>query len=70
MLTEFNVKPVDLQDNKVSIWSIGNHKNSGLEDGFEGDPQILCEHKHGGDVLDLQVRNPKASNDGIIGVDV
>lgn len=54
----------------MSIWSIGNHNNSGLEDGFEGDPQILCEHKHAGDVLDLQVRNPKASNDGIIGVDV
>uniref|UniRef100_A0A3P9JJ22 Nucleoporin 43 n=1 Tax=Oryzias latipes TaxID=8090 RepID=A0A3P9JJ22_ORYLA len=44
----------DNEDNKVSIWSIGNHNNSGLEDGFEGDPQILCEHKHGGDVLDLQ----------------
>lgn len=26
-----------------------------MEDGFEGDPQLLCEHKHDGDVLDLQV---------------
>lgn len=27
-----------------------------MDDGFEGDPQLLCEHKHDGDVLDLQVR--------------
>lgn len=26
-----------------------------MEDGFEGDPQLLCEYKHDGDVLDLQV---------------
>uniref|UniRef100_A0A3B3DY37 Nucleoporin 43 n=1 Tax=Oryzias melastigma TaxID=30732 RepID=A0A3B3DY37_ORYME len=44
----------DNEDNKISIWSTGNQNNSGLEDGFEGDPQILCEHKHDGDVLDLQ----------------
>lgn len=28
-----------------------------MDDGFEGDPQLLCEHKHDGDVLDLQVRH-------------
>ncbi|KAG8011387.1 Nucleoporin Nup43 [Nibea albiflora] len=43
-----------LVDNKISFWSIGNAAASGLEDGFEGDPQLLCEHKHDGDVLDLQ----------------
>lgn len=44
-----------LQNNKISIWSIGNNGSSGTDDGFEGDPQLLCEHKHDGDVLDLQV---------------
>ncbi|TMS12370.1 Nucleoporin Nup43 [Larimichthys crocea] len=44
----------DNEDNKISFWSIGNNGSSGLEDGFEGDPQLLCEHKHDGDVLDLQ----------------
>lgn len=44
-----------LQDNTISFWSIGNQGVSGVEDGFEGDPQLLCEHRHDGDVLDLQV---------------
>ncbi|KAM7367638.1 hypothetical protein PAMP_013923 [Pampus punctatissimus] len=44
----------DNEDNKISFWSIENHGVSGIEDGFEGDPQLLCEHKHDGDVLDLQ----------------
>uniref|UniRef100_A0A3Q3KKC4 Uncharacterized protein n=1 Tax=Monopterus albus TaxID=43700 RepID=A0A3Q3KKC4_MONAL len=44
----------DNEDNKISFWSIGNYEVSDIEDGFEGDPQLLCEHKHEGDVLDLQ----------------
>uniref|UniRef100_M3ZVP8 Nucleoporin 43 n=1 Tax=Xiphophorus maculatus TaxID=8083 RepID=M3ZVP8_XIPMA len=44
----------DNEENKVSVWSIGNLGSSGLEDGFEGDPQLICEQKHDGDVLDLQ----------------
>ncbi|XP_054910257.1 nucleoporin Nup43 [Poeciliopsis prolifica] len=44
----------DNEENKVSVWSIGNAGSSGLEDGFEGDPQLICEHKYDGDVLDLQ----------------
>ncbi|KAF0023803.1 hypothetical protein F2P81_024433 [Scophthalmus maximus] len=44
----------DNENNKISIWSIGNNGSSGTDDGFEGDPQLLCEHKHDGDVLDLQ----------------
>lgn len=27
-----------------------------MDDGYDEDPQLLCEHKHDGDVLDLQVR--------------
>lgn len=45
------------QDNRISIWSIGSNGSTGMEDGFEGDPQLLCEHKHDGDVLDLQVNH-------------
>ncbi|XP_066555221.1 nucleoporin Nup43 [Amia ocellicauda] len=44
----------DNEDNKVSIWSVGEHGVSSMEDEFEGDPQLLCEFKHDGDVLDLQ----------------
>lgn len=46
-----------LQDNRIMIWSIGDHGVSDMDDGFEGDPQLLCEHKHDGDVMDLQVRH-------------
>lgn len=51
-----------MQVNKISFWSIGNHGSSDMDDGFEGDPQLLCEHKHDGDVLDLQVRHRRESN--------
>lgn len=44
----------DNEDNKISIWSIGNNGGTGLEDGYEGDPQLLCENRHNGDVMDLQ----------------
>lgn len=43
------------QDNKISFWSIGSHEAAN-EDEFDGDPQLLCDQKHNGDVLDLQVR--------------
>ncbi|XP_041951029.1 nucleoporin Nup43 [Alosa pseudoharengus] len=44
----------DNEDNKVSLWTIGDHGVASMEDEFEGDPQLLCEIKHEGDVLDLQ----------------
>nr|XP_057912868.1 nucleoporin Nup43 [Doryrhamphus excisus] len=43
----------DNEDNTVCLWSIGHNGSSSLEDGFDGDPELLCEHKHEGDVLDL-----------------
>lgn len=39
----------------MSLWTIGDHGVASMEDEFEGDPQLLCEIKHEGDVLDLQV---------------
>lgn len=60
----------DNEENKVSIWSIGDQVFSGMEDEFEGDPQLLCECKHGGDVLDLdfldQDRIVTASSTGAV----
>lgn len=55
----FTLVSVFLQENKVSVWSIGDQGRSDLEDGFEGDPQLLCEYNHDGDVLDLQVKREK-----------
>uniref|UniRef100_W5NK62 Nucleoporin 43 n=1 Tax=Lepisosteus oculatus TaxID=7918 RepID=W5NK62_LEPOC len=48
--------PPDFQamDNKVSIWSVGELSVTSMEDEFEGDPQLLCDYRHGGDVMDLQ----------------
>ncbi|XP_033846356.1 nucleoporin Nup43 [Periophthalmus magnuspinnatus] len=44
----------DNEDNKISIWSIGSNGVPAMEDEFEGDPQLVCELRHDGDVLDLQ----------------
>nr|XP_015209245.1 PREDICTED: nucleoporin Nup43 [Lepisosteus oculatus] len=44
----------DNEDNKVSIWSVGELSVTSMEDEFEGDPQLLCDYRHGGDVMDLQ----------------
>ncbi|KAL0967357.1 hypothetical protein UPYG_G00251220 [Umbra pygmaea] len=44
----------DNEDNRISIWSIGENGVSSMDDEFEGDPQLVCEHKHNGDVMDLQ----------------
>ncbi|CAL9691811.1 unnamed protein product [Knipowitschia caucasica] len=49
----------DNEDNKVSIWTIGSNGVSDMDDGFEGDPQLLCEIRHDGDVLDLQFLDPE-----------
>uniref|UniRef100_H3DP76 Nucleoporin 43 n=1 Tax=Tetraodon nigroviridis TaxID=99883 RepID=H3DP76_TETNG len=48
----------DNEENKVSFWSIGSHEASANEDRFEGDPQLLCDQRHNGDVLDLQFLDP------------
>ncbi|KAJ3606609.1 hypothetical protein NHX12_026130 [Muraenolepis orangiensis] len=60
----------DNEENKIAIWSIGDGVFPGMEDDFEGDPQLLCECKHGGDVLDLhfldQERIVTASSTGAV----
>uniref|UniRef100_A0A674C897 Nucleoporin 43 n=1 Tax=Salmo trutta TaxID=8032 RepID=A0A674C897_SALTR len=44
----------DNEDNSISIWSIGENGVSSMDNEFEGDPQLVCEYKHNGNVLDLQ----------------
>ena len=44
-----------LQENYVSLWSIGDLGNVDSDGGFEGEHQLLCDIKHHGDVMDLQV---------------
>ncbi|XP_006007599.1 nucleoporin Nup43 isoform X2 [Latimeria chalumnae] len=44
----------DNEENKVSLWTIGDYGSSGMEEDYEGDPQLLCEIVHVGDVMDLQ----------------
>ncbi|XP_038598077.1 nucleoporin Nup43 [Tachyglossus aculeatus] len=43
----------DNEENKVSLWAIGDLGNSG-PDSYEGDHQLLCDISHHGDVMDLQ----------------
>uniref|UniRef100_A0A286XH74 Uncharacterized protein n=1 Tax=Cavia porcellus TaxID=10141 RepID=A0A286XH74_CAVPO len=62
----------DNEDNYVSLWSIGDFGNLDSDGGFEGDHQLLCEIRHGGDVMDLQFfdqeRTVAASSTGCVRV--
>ncbi|KFW12095.1 Nucleoporin Nup43, partial [Fulmarus glacialis] len=42
------------QDNRISIWSVGDLGNVGLNGEYQGDPQLLCDIRHNGDVMDMQ----------------
>uniref|UniRef100_A0A8C9A4A4 Nucleoporin 43 n=1 Tax=Prolemur simus TaxID=1328070 RepID=A0A8C9A4A4_PROSS len=44
----------DNEENYVSLWSMGDFGNLDSDGGFEGDPQLLCDIRHHGDVMDLQ----------------
>ncbi len=44
-----------LQNNKVSVWSLGDNGVSNIEGEFDEEPQLLCDSQHDGDVMDLQV---------------
>lgn len=44
----------DNEDNKLSIWTIESDGAVCMEDELEGDPRLVCDIKHDGDVLDLQ----------------
>ncbi|KFP03275.1 Nucleoporin Nup43, partial [Calypte anna] len=42
------------QDNRISIWSVGEFGNVGLNGEYQGEPQLLCDIRHNGDVMDMQ----------------
>ncbi|KFW67162.1 Nucleoporin Nup43, partial [Pygoscelis adeliae] len=42
------------QDNRISIWSVGDLGNVGLSGEYQGEPQLLCDIRHNGDVMDMQ----------------
>lgn len=44
----------DNEVNRVSVWNVGENGGYSKEEEFEGDPQLVCECEHRGDVLDLQ----------------
>lgn len=57
VIFHLKVKLAALQENYVSLWSIGDFGNLDSDGGFEGDHQLLCGTRHHGDVMDLQVSN-------------
>ncbi|XP_062428357.1 nucleoporin Nup43 [Rhea pennata] len=44
----------DNEDNRISIWSVGDLGNVGLNGDYQGEPQLLCDIRHNGDVMDMQ----------------
>lgn len=47
---------VSVQDNRVSLWSAGDLGNAGLNGEYHGEPRLLCDIQHNGDVMDMQVK--------------
>ncbi|KAF2974387.1 hypothetical protein EK904_009947, partial [Melospiza melodia maxima] len=45
---------VSVQDNRISIWSAGDLGNAGLNGEYHGEPHLLCDIQHNGDVMDMQ----------------
>ncbi|XP_053315942.1 nucleoporin Nup43 [Spea bombifrons] len=44
----------DNEENKVSVWTTGDFGAINLDDDYQGEPKLLCDIRHSGDVLDLQ----------------
>ncbi|XP_025900192.1 nucleoporin Nup43 [Nothoprocta perdicaria] len=44
----------DNEDNRISIWSVGDLGSVGLNGEYQGEPQLLCDIRHNGDVMDMQ----------------
>ncbi|NXN91523.1 NUP43 protein, partial [Rhinopomastus cyanomelas] len=46
----------DNEDNRISFWSVGDlgNGNAGLSGEYQGEPQLLCDIGHNGDVMDMQ----------------
>ncbi|XP_019383092.1 PREDICTED: nucleoporin Nup43 [Gavialis gangeticus] len=44
----------DNEENKVSIWSVGAVESVSPNGEYQGEPQLLCDIRHYGDVMDMQ----------------
>ncbi|NXU51629.1 NUP43 protein, partial [Turnix velox] len=44
----------DNEDNRISVWSVADLGNAGSNGECQGEPQLLCDIKHDGDVMDMQ----------------
>ncbi|KFW76951.1 Nucleoporin Nup43, partial [Manacus vitellinus] len=42
------------QDNRISFWSADDLGNVGLNGEYHGEPHLLCDIQHNGDVMDMQ----------------
>lgn len=62
----------DNENNKVSIWSVGDRGGSTLDGDLDEEPQLLCDSQHNGDVMDLQFldqdRLVSASSSGAVSI--
>lgn len=45
-----------LQENKISVWSVGDFSGLALNGEYHGEPHLLCDIQHSGDVMDMQVK--------------
>ncbi|EMP38358.1 Nucleoporin Nup43 [Chelonia mydas] len=41
-------------ENKISVWSVGDFGSLGPNGEYQGEPQLLCDIRHHGDVMDMQ----------------
>ncbi|KAM4694525.1 nucleoporin Nup43 [Discoglossus pictus] len=44
----------DNEENKVSLWSSGDCGPMSMDEEYQGDPKLLCDIRHSGDVMDMQ----------------
>uniref|UniRef100_A0A8C4WLP3 Uncharacterized protein n=1 Tax=Gopherus evgoodei TaxID=1825980 RepID=A0A8C4WLP3_9SAUR len=44
----------DNEENKISVWSVGDFGSLGPNEEYQGEPQLLCDIRHHGDVMDMQ----------------
>ncbi|XP_060096742.1 nucleoporin Nup43 [Heteronotia binoei] len=44
----------DNEENNISIWLVGDFEGLGVSGEYHGEPHLLCDIQHSGDVMDLQ----------------
>ncbi|TFK07976.1 PHD finger protein 10 [Platysternon megacephalum] len=44
----------DNEENKISVWSVGDFGSLGPNGEYQEEPQLLCDIRHHGDVMDMQ----------------